>query len=103
MKTYIALLLGATLFTGCSKSSSPQPQAITTTNATATTRFTTNTLDALQVENDEQILEVQSNLELLRKTYKVTDQPYLDEQVKLDQKLALQKELATEIQAMKHQ
>ena len=96
MKTYVALLLGVTLFIGCSKNSSPQPQATTTTIAT-------NTLDGLQVENDKQILDIQSKIELLRKTYKVTDQPYLDEQAKLNQKLALQKELVAEIQAMKHQ
>ena len=103
MRTYIALFFGATLFIDCSKSSSPQPQATTPTNATATTTITTNTLDGLQVENDKQILEIQSKMELLRKTYKTNDQPYLDEQAKLNQKLALQKGLAAEIQAMKHQ
>src|SRR5476651_347864 len=102
MKTQIALFLGAALFIGCSKSSSPQPQATTPTNVTATTTITTNTLEGTQAENDKQILEIQSKMDLLRKTYKVTDQPYLDEQAKLNQKLALQKELAAEIQAMKH-
>jgi hypothetical protein len=103
MKTYIALFFGATLFIGCSKSSSPQTQAATPTNATATTIITTNTLEGSQVENDKQILEIQSKMDLLRKTYKVTDQPYLDEQAKLNQKLSLQKMLAAEIQARKQQ
>jgi len=103
MKTYIALILGAALYTGCSKSSSPLSQVTTPTNATVTTTITTNTLDGLQVENDKQILELQTKMELLRKTYNTNHPLYLDEQAKLNQKLALQKQLAVEIQAMKHQ
>ena len=103
MKTYIALILGAALYTGCSKSSSPPSQVTTPTNATGTTTITTNTLDGLQVENDKQILELQTKTEMLRKTYNTNHPLYLDEQAKLNQKLALQKQLTVEIQAMKHQ
>ncbi len=103
--TKSAAIVSVILIAGCSKSSSPQPQATTPINAAAATAFTTNTSDALQTkyqENEKQILEVQTKMSLLRKTYTITDQPYLDEQAKLNQMLSLQKMLAAEIQALKH-
>ncbi len=124
MRTCIVLFLGATIFTGCSKSSSPEPQATTPTNAASAAAFMTNTLDVLQAryqEDDRQIREVQAQLDLLRRKYNITDksptqldetnqngemvvssqQPYWDAKRKLAAMIAFQLQLAAKIETDK--
>lgn len=64
----------------------------------------TNTLDVLQVryqDYNKQIRDAEAQLGLLRKSYKTNDQPYLDEQHKLEQMIEFQKQLAAKMEASK--
>jgi hypothetical protein len=109
-----AAIVAVILIAGCSKSSSPPPHAATQSNtqdyaqderkAFAESAFMTNTLDVLQAryqEDGKQIEEVQTELDSLHKTYKITDQPYLDELHKLQQMIEFHKQLQTKIEADK--
>jgi len=132
--TKSAATLSVILIAGCSKSSSPPPPAATQSNtqdyaqdprkAFVQSGLLTNTLDVLQQkyqEEEKQIQAVQTELDSLRKKYKITDksptqleetnqsgsvvvsseQPYWDEKRKLAGMIAFQKLLQTEIMSKK--
>ena len=87
---------------GCSKSSVPQPQATTPANAAEAAAFMTNTLDVLQAryQKDEiKLSESLSNLLMLRKSTKATQQQFWGVQTNLEQLIEFHKLLATNIQA----
>ncbi len=64
----------------------------------------TNSLDVLQKkyqEDEKQIDEAKKKLDLLRKSYKTNDQPYLDAKGNFEQMIEFHKLLAAKIQADK--
>lgn len=96
-----AALIGAIVI-GCSKSSSPQPQAAILTNAPEAPAFTTSLSNVWQAKLQEvqtNIQAAQVRLDLLRKTFKTNDQVYLDERNKLAQMLSVRRLLWMERQA----
>jgi hypothetical protein len=132
--TKSAVIIAAIFIAGCSKSSSPPSHAATQSNtqdyiqdarkAFAESGLLTNTLDVLQAryqEDEKQIEEVQTELDLLRKKYKITDtsptqleetnqsgnvvvsseQPYWDEKRKLTGMIEFHKQLQVKIEADK--
>ena len=106
-----AVIVAIVLVAGCSKSSSSPPQTsrvgITKDSPPDVKAFAdllTNRLEVLQQkyqEEDKQIQETQTKLQLLRQANKNTDQSYFDEQAKLDRMLAWHKMLWAKIQTMK--
>jgi hypothetical protein len=89
---------------GCSKSTRPPPEITMPTNVAEAIEFSTNTLDVLQVEyqnEEKQIQDVQNWLDLLRKSGKTKDKQYLDEQRTLNNMIGFHKLLGGRIEADK--
>ena len=121
----VATIATILIITGCSKNSSPPPQADRQKEeAVAMGLFMTNSLDALQKkyqENEKKIGEAQKKLDLLRKKYNIHDtsptqleetnqdriasasseQPYWDAKRQLVQMIHFQKLFHAKIQGEK--
>ena len=98
----ITTVLTAVLVASCSKHSSPQPEAMTRQNAAEVAAYLTkNSLDVLQARYQEDQTNIEqelAKLDRLHERYKTNDQPYLEEQQKVDQMLSFQRQLATKIE-----
>jgi hypothetical protein len=121
----IISVLAAACFAGCSKHSSPQPEAVRRQKAAEIASYlTTNSLDVLLAryqQDEKQIQEGQTKLVALRRKYGITDksptqldqinqngkvvvtsqQPYWDAKRKLVELVSFQRQLQTQIQADK--
>jgi hypothetical protein len=104
--TLTAAILAAILITSCSKRHASAPPNTTdmAKKMKAYVESLTNSLDGLQArfqEEEKQIHGFQAKLDLLRKSYKTNDQPYLDEQGKYEQMLGFHKLLYSRIESDK--
>ena len=105
--TKSAAIVAAIIIAGCSKHSSPQPEAMTRQNAArmatpeVAAYLTTNSLDVLQARYQEDQTNIEqelAKLDRLHERYKTNDQPYLEEKQKVDQMFSFQRQLANKIE-----